>query len=259
MALPRAHLRFAVRVADRVPAALGAAVRDEPDAFYAGAVAPDARAGGRVPREATHFYAFDRRETWGLATRRLFESHPDLGRPNARARRQAAYTAGFISHLAVDEVFAAFLGPSGIEGDGDAILGLTYTIEDDWRATGAVALPAALALERFRAGRLVTIVDADDLDEIVRHAIENMALDAPGRFHRVLADRRGRPLEAVDADREARGLIARAHQLFGEDVARRFAAAAERETETRLAAFATGAAARYDAPALRADRFGGAP
>ncbi len=257
MALLRAHLRFAVRVADRVPAALGAAVRDEPGAFYAGTVAPDARAGGRVPREATHFYAFDRRETWGLATRRLFESHPDLSRPNACGRRQAAYTAGFISHLAVDEVFAAFLGPSGIEGD--AILGLTYAIEDDWRATGAVALPAALALERFRAGRLVTIVDADDLDEIVRRAIESMALDAPGRFHRVLADRRGRPLEAVDADREARGLIARAHELFGGDVARRFAAAAERETETRLAAFATGAAAQYDAPALRADRFGGAP
>ena len=78
MALLRAHLRFAARVADRIPAALGAALRDEPAAFYTGAIAPDARAGGRVPRDATHFYAFGRPETWGLATCRLFKLHPHL-------------------------------------------------------------------------------------------------------------------------------------------------------------------------------------
>ena len=74
--------------------------------FLAGSVAPDGmRYTGRMGKWATHFYAEDRRETWGQAAAGVFRTHPDLADPDTLPERDRALVLGYLSHLTVDEAF----------------------------------------------------------------------------------------------------------------------------------------------------------
>ncbi len=74
--------------------------------FVAGAFAPDAlRAMGKLGKWATHFYAEDRRETWGLAIPEMFRSHPNLADSSLLSDSDRSFILGYISHLTVDEAF----------------------------------------------------------------------------------------------------------------------------------------------------------
>ena len=236
----------------QAPGALGHLLRASLPAYYAGAIAPDARIRNEAAREATHFYGFRDPETWGTATRRLFDAYPHLSDPSSLAEPQAAYVAGYLTHLAADEVFVVRLGKHAVQGNGAAIGGLSWAIE-----AGSPEPPRGLAtafrcLADFRADGLDTIAEASLLE---RKAAGVSTIDPGlplGELRRAIVALNGLKVSAAESSREAetRALVGR--RIFGSNIAVEFLADAEAEAVRRLRAFAAGAAADYDAAHLRA-------
>lgn len=226
-------------------------MRASQPAYYAGAIAPDARVRNEAAREATHFYGFRDPTTWGAATRRLFQTYPRLADPAALSRPQAAYVAGYLTHLAADEVFVARLGQHAVQGNGPAIGGLSWAIE-----AGSPEPPHGLAaafqcLADFRADGLATIADAGLLE---RKAAGVSAIDPSmplSELRRAILAINGLEVSAADSAREAEARAAVGRGIFGANIAEDFLAAAEAEAVRRLRAFAAGTAADYDAAHLR--------
>jgi hypothetical protein len=78
------------------------AIDDERGAYYLGATTPDIRALTRRDREETHFFKLD---DFGQqdGVHRLFEREPALRDSHALDGQTAAFMAGYISHLVMDE------------------------------------------------------------------------------------------------------------------------------------------------------------
>jgi hypothetical protein len=84
-------------------------------AFWFGTIAPDVQTVSRQTREATHFFTLpptDTRPTHQV----LFAAHPALAHAHSLTPAQAAFIAGYVSHLALDEmwiaqVFTPYFGP----------------------------------------------------------------------------------------------------------------------------------------------------
>ena len=244
-------MRVALAALGQTPDALRHILNRSPTAYYAGAIAPDARDRTNAAREATHFYNFRDPSTWGGATRRLFRANPVLADPAALTESQAAFVAGYLTHLAADEVFVARLGEHAVQGNGPAIGGLSWAIE-----AGSPEAPHGLAasfrcLADFRAEGLATIADSGLLE---RQAAAVSTID-PGlplvELRRAIVAINGLEVSASDSAREAEARVATGRRYFGANVASEFLAAAEIEAVRRLRAFAAGTAADYDAAHLR--------
>jgi hypothetical protein len=73
-------------------------------AFYFGNTAPDVQVVSGQPREATHFSTLppsDPRPSHEI----MFAAHPELARPDALPDARAAFLAGYIAHLLLDELW----------------------------------------------------------------------------------------------------------------------------------------------------------
>lgn len=80
------------------------ALRDEAGAYYVGATSPDIRVLTRWDRERTHFFDLnDFGEQSGVAG--IFREHPELAAPDRLKPGTAAFVAGYISHLEMDETW----------------------------------------------------------------------------------------------------------------------------------------------------------
>ncbi len=244
-------MRVALAALGQTPDALGDILHRSSTAYYAGAIAPDARDRTSAAREATHFYDFRDSSTWGAATRRLFRAYPVLANPAALTETQAAYVAGYLTHLAADEVFVLRLGQHAVQGNGSAIGGLSWAIE-----AGSPEAPRGLAaafrcLADFRADGLTTIADSGLLE---RKAVGVSTIDPGmplGELRQKIVAINGLEVSATDSAREAEARAATGRRIFGDDIAVEFLAAAEAEAVRRLRAFAAGTAADYDAAHLR--------
>ena len=116
MPTPFTHLRFAQDILARngLPLPLQSALNAELPAFWLGNLAPDAQTVSGQTREATHFFSVPFSEP-GPACQHLFAAHPALARPWQLPRPQAAFVAGYVLHLALDEfwvraVFEPYFG-----------------------------------------------------------------------------------------------------------------------------------------------------
>lgn len=72
--------------------------------FYFGNTAPDVQVVSGQPREATHFSTLppsDPRPSHEI----MFAAHPELARPDALPQARAAFLAGYIAHLMLDELW----------------------------------------------------------------------------------------------------------------------------------------------------------
>ena len=244
-------MRVALAALETAPASLRNIARGLQSAYYAGAIAPDARVRDEAAREATHFYSFRDSSTWGSATRRLFSAYPELTDPASLTGSQTAFVAGYLTHLAADEVFVVRLGQHAVNGDGSAIGGLSWAIE-----AGSPQPPFGLAaafqsLAAFRADGLTTIADSGLLE---RKAAGVSTIDPGlplGELRRAIVALNGLAVNPVESTREVEARAAIGRRLFGPDVAVEFLAAAEAEAVRRLRAFAAGTAADYDASHLR--------
>ena len=251
MATRRAHLRIAVEAAAHAPEPLADAIDRAFDAYCAGALAPDGHGNGAVPRAQTHYYEFSDRRTWGLAMRRLFVAHPKHARPDYSRPAQTAYIAGYLAHLAIDEVFVATLGSLAERGDGEAIVGLAYGVETDWGEDIPELARGATALEQFRPDGLETFVRPEHLMEFVMRSGPMAAAKSPGAVRQILVRAANGNIGLDEAEAEVNRLIAYAHGTFGPNIGRTFARRARAEVVRRLRSYADGRAARYDARSLR--------
>ena len=244
-------MRVASAALQQAPDALHDIAHSSLPAYYAGAIAPDARVRNEAAREATHFYSFRDPDTWGKATRQLFRAYPELADPVSLTDAQAAFVAGYLTHLAADEVFVVRLGEHAVQGNGAAIGGLSWAIE-----AGSPEPPRGLAaafrcLADFRADGLVTIAEAGLLE---RKAAGVSTIDPGlplGELRRAIVAINGLKVSAADSAREAEARAAVGRSIFGPDIAAEFLAEAEAEAVRRLRAFAAGTAADYDAAHLR--------
>lgn len=96
-------LRLHLTIARDLATELGAPLVDaQRGAYYLGATTPDIRALTRWEREQTHFFSLDDfGEQSGV--HRLFEEQPGLRDASALDAPTAAFMAGYISHLVLDE------------------------------------------------------------------------------------------------------------------------------------------------------------
>ena len=252
MALSRAHLQLAVEAADRASGPLRRVIDAQFSHFCVGAVAPDARERTETGRAATHFFEFRESATWGRATAELFATRSALARPDAVSDAQAAYVAGYLAHLAVDEVFVHFCEVHARSTERAVSVGLTYALERGWNDPSGALARAAPAVQPFDPSGIDLIVEAEPLSNLTRWAHLLALATSPADIVRVLARADGRPDDPAEAERVAAERIATGRKLFGEDVAERFAARAAEEIDRRLAAYERGDGARYDSPSLRA-------
>ncbi|MCY3911801.1 MAG: zinc dependent phospholipase C family protein [Chloroflexi bacterium] len=252
MALSRAHLQLAVEAADRASGPLRRVIDAHFSHFCVGAVAPDARERTSTGRAATHYFEFREPSTWGRATAELFAARPALARPDAVSDAQAAYVAGYLAHLAVDEVFVLVCGEHARRADRAATVGLTYALERGWDDPSGALARAATAVHPIDPGGVDLIVAAEPLSKLTRWAHSLALATSPAEIVGVFARADGRPDDSAEADRIAAERVATGRELFGDDVAERFAALAAEEIDRRLTAYERGDGARYDSPSLRA-------
>ncbi len=252
MALSRSHLQLAVEAADRAGGRLRAVIDAHFSHFCVGAVAPDARRRNEAGRETTHFFHFQEPSTWGRATAELFAQRPALAHPDDISDAQAAYVAGYLAHLAVDEVFAHICGEHARRADRAATLGLTYALERGWDAPVEALERAAAVVHPFDPGCIDPIVEAERLAALTDWAVRLARATGPADIVRALACADGRQVDPADAERIAAERVATGRALFGDDVAERFALSAAEEIDRRLEAYEHGDGARYDSPSLRA-------
>ena len=106
MPTPFTHLRFALEITDLagLPQPALETLQAEKPAFLLGCVAPDAQTVSGQPREATHFFYVPLRDSVP-AFQHLFAAHPALARPAALPCAQAAFLAGYLTHLVLDELW----------------------------------------------------------------------------------------------------------------------------------------------------------
>jgi hypothetical protein len=84
-------------------------------AFLFGAIAPDVQSVSGQPREATHFFTMPPTDS-RPAHQAMLAAHPSLSRAAKLVPAQAAFIAGYIQHLTLDElwiaqVFGPYFGP----------------------------------------------------------------------------------------------------------------------------------------------------
>lgn len=87
-------------------------------AFLLGAIAPDVRAIGGQPREDTHFFSIPRRPG-GDAVRELFEAWPALADATSLDAEWAAFVAGYVTHLVMDEAWVEQIVMRGLFVEGE--------------------------------------------------------------------------------------------------------------------------------------------
>jgi hypothetical protein len=116
LAEPSLQVRFPWLAADRVQAA-----------FLLGAISPDVRAISGHPREVTHFFEIP--PGGEPAQVRLFAEWPALADAAALGRTHAAFVAGYVSHLVMDEAWVEQVVMPGL-----FIQGMAWGVEHpNWR------------------------------------------------------------------------------------------------------------------------------
>ncbi len=131
------------------------AVDADRGAYYLGATTPDIRILTRWDRERTHFFDIHRFDAQsGVA--RLLAEHSDLSDASALDASTAAFVAGYISHLVMDEeyitqIYRTCFGEGGMLGDElmanvmDRLLQLHLDRQEREDAAAVVEIQRALA------------------------------------------------------------------------------------------------------------------
>jgi len=102
MPTPFYHLSLALDL--RLEPAFPALLRAEWSAFCLGNIAPDAQTITGQPRAATHFFDVpmpDLTPAWHV----MFAQYPALAQANSLPPAQAAFVAGYLCHLALDQLW----------------------------------------------------------------------------------------------------------------------------------------------------------
>lgn len=106
MPTPFMHMALAHRLSTDalVPTDIRSTIHDNWGAFLLGQIAPDARVSSGLQRAQTHFFEYSAIID-PPATRAMLTKHPDLRCAQTHDKDHAAFIAGYLAHLVVDEVW----------------------------------------------------------------------------------------------------------------------------------------------------------
>lgn len=120
------HLAFHMSVARELANLVRNPVIDaDRGAFYLGSTGPDMRILSRADRMSSHYFDLDCLEQQN-ATESFFQAHGDLRDPARLDDATAAFVAGYLTHLVIDEIwitdiYRPYFGPdSTLRGDARA-------------------------------------------------------------------------------------------------------------------------------------------
>jgi hypothetical protein len=112
MPTPIMHLALAERMlaGDELAAALRRQLRQQRGPFLLGHTAGDVQSISGQPREETHFYTISghpphNRQQRTAAYEAMFATHPELAQAGSLSPARAAFIAGYIAHLDLDELW----------------------------------------------------------------------------------------------------------------------------------------------------------
>ncbi len=199
MPTPFNHLVLARAMLDAPflsPAVREAVTADEP-AFLFGNIAPDAQTVSGQLREATHFFPVPLGDALP-AHQTLFARHPALARPDGLPPAHAAFLAGYLCHLELDQlwiadIFEPVFGPRQTWSDFRERLYLHNAFRAHWDAQDLPRLPASTAA-RLRAAepaRWLPFVGDDILRRWRDRVAEQLAPEGTARTVEVFAERMG--------------------------------------------------------------------
>jgi hypothetical protein len=168
-------------------------------AYYLGATTPDIRVLTRWDRERTHFFDLQCFEAQD-GVHRLFEQEPALRDASAVGAPTAAFVAGYISHLIMDEeyitqIYRQYFGKGGALGDEvmadvmDRLLQLHLDREEREDAQATAEIRDALAQTAVEVA--VDFIAHDTLLEWRDRQID--VISAPPHFEKMI----GRQLHAA--------------------------------------------------------------
>lgn len=108
MPTPIVHLRISNEILDRDEVSRGdyPPLPERAGDFLFGSIAPDVRAINDMSREETHFFHLPPR-LGENGVEAMLEKYPQLADPLGLSSPQAAFVAGYLSHLLVDEIWLA--------------------------------------------------------------------------------------------------------------------------------------------------------
>lgn len=199
MPTPFTHLRFAEEILNLagLPRVAQDTLYAEKPAFLLGCVAPDAQSVSGQPREATHFFYVPLRDSVP-AVRHLFHAYPALARAAERPRAQAAFLAGYLTHLALDEfwvrdVFEPIFGSRVRWGTFIERLYLHNALRSHLDASDRKRLPASTAatLSSARPYDLCPFISDETLLHWRDLIAEQLSPGQAGRTVEVFAERMG--------------------------------------------------------------------
>lgn len=106
MPTPAMHLALAEKMLRRkdLPSSARRLLNQQRGPFMLGHTAPDVRTVSGQRREECHFYTVPR-TSYRPAHRALFDAYPSLRHMEALSPSQAAFVAGYIAHLLLDELW----------------------------------------------------------------------------------------------------------------------------------------------------------
>ena len=164
---------LAPELGDRSPEA-------EPGAYYLGATSPDIRVITRWDRERTHFFNLGNLDEQRGAER-IFREHPELASREDASPGTAAFLAGYISHLEMDEAWITGIYRPCF-GEGSALKGDVL----------ANLLDRVLQYELDRRGRedaaAISTIRCDLLESAIEVAVGFIDSDTLGRWRDVTAE-----------------------------------------------------------------------
>jgi hypothetical protein len=168
-----------------------------------GHTAPDVKTVSGQKREESHFYTIPRTSD-RPAYLALFDTHPELARANALSPSQAAFIAGYVAHLLLDElwlddVFQRYFlqdwGPLGERLFLHNVLRTWVDLRDQARLDGTMAQ----ALEQAEPDDWLPFVDDEYLRGWRDWLVVQLAAGHRMETAKVLADRMGVPAAEVEA------------------------------------------------------------
>lgn len=171
--------------------------------FLLGHTAPDVKTISGQRREESHFYTIPRTSDYP-AYRILFDMHPELARADLLSPPRAAFVAGYIAHLLLDElwlddVFERYFlqdwGPLGERLFLHNVLRTWVDLRDQARLNGT----AAQALQRAEPDDWLPFVDDEHVRRWRDWLVEQLTAGHRMETARVLADRMGVPAAEVEA------------------------------------------------------------
>ncbi len=199
MPTPFNHLVLARQLLDApgFSSAAQDALTAELPAFLFGNIAPDAQTVSGQPREATHFFPVP---LGGAppAHQVLFERHPELARVDRLSPARAAFLAGYLAHLELDQlwitdIFDPVFGPRQTWSTFRERLYLHNIFRAHWDAQDLRRLPPAIGsdLRAARPDDWLPFVGDDHLRRWRDLVADQLAPGAAARTVEVFAERMG--------------------------------------------------------------------